>query len=89
MFENLKDFSKELQKIIEVNKINEQRLDKIDNLIYAIRKNQNWMSEKCEEETRLKFIDMAIEEIEKVLDKDWKPEIDPKAKVKLTVVEED
>jgi hypothetical protein len=32
---------------------------------------------------------MAIKEIEKVLEKDWSPEIDPKAKVRLTVIDED
>jgi hypothetical protein len=89
MFESLNDFSKDLQKIIETNTIYEKKLDKIENLIYAIRKNEDWMSEQGKDETRLKFINMAIEEIEKVLEKDWRPKIDPKAKVRLTVVDED
>jgi mRNA-degrading endonuclease YafQ of YafQ-DinJ toxin-antitoxin module len=84
MFENLKDFSKELQKIIETNNIYEKKIAEIEKLINVLKINESMSSN-----TESHLVKNIISDIEVLLDKNWKPAIDPKAKVRLTVVDED
>lgn len=84
MFENLKDFSKELQNVIEVNKIYEKKIAEIEKLINVLK-----IHESMSNNTESLLVKNTILDIEVLLDNNWKPTIDPKAKVRLTVVDED
>lgn len=79
MFDSLKNISKELKLLLRTNDINEKRFEEINNII-------NLNKEKL---LKIDNGNLFVEQIEQILNKDWKPEIPPNALVRLEIVDED